>query len=224
MNKIVIILLLIFFIVIIFQYKKNNELEYKIKQQEQEIEASSKYIRNLTERLNKKKTEEESVISKAEKLRNLLDSYLAEQKLDENISEEELRENLKKNEQEKRFIPNMIPVKGEFTISQRFHIKHKALDFAAPLGTEVAAAAAGEILSVKEDKYFGNVIVMDHFNGYETTYAHLAKILVESGDFIKKGLTIGLVGDTGNSTAPHLHFEIKLNGKNIDPEKMVILK
>ena len=77
------------------------------------------------------------------------------------------------------------------------------------------------MLSVYEDEYFGNVILIDHFNQYATLYAHLQNTLVEMGESVKKGQVIALSGNTGNSTAPHLHFEIMVNGMNIDPESVL---
>ncbi len=119
---------------------------------------------------------------------------------------------------------DLIPVQGNFALSQKFSEKHKAVDFAAPTGTEVVASAAGEILSVYYDKYFGNVMIVDHLNEYATLYAHLATSIYEAKTFVEKGETIALVGNTGNSTAPHLHFEILVNGENIDPEKILNIK
>ena len=91
------------------------------------------------------------------------------------------------------------------------------MDFATSLNTEVIASAYGEVISVSIHKYYGKLIKIDHFNGYYTRYAHLSKILVKEGQLVKKGDSIGLVGDTGNSTSPHLHFEVLLDSNNIDP-------
>jgi len=106
-------------------------------------------------------------------------------------------------------------------LSQFFSHKHPALDFAVPLGTEVIAAASGEVLSVYEDKYLGKVVMIDHLNEYATLYAHLAKIFVTENMSVQKGEIIGLAGNTGNSTAPHLHFEILKNGENINPAEIL---
>jgi len=118
----------------------------------------------------------------------------------------------------------MIPVAGQFVISQRFKEIHPAIDLAATLGSPVVTSATGEVVSVKEDNYFGNMITIDHFNGIVTNYAHLAKVLVEEGDIVKKGMSIGLVGNTGNSTGPHLHFEILDNGSAVDPEEFIVFE
>jgi len=85
----------------------------------------------------------------------------------------------------------------------------------------VVSAAQGEVLSVYDDKYFGRVVLIDHFNQYATLYAHLQSSLVEMGESVEKGQTIALSGNSGNSTAPHLHFEILVDGVNIDPETVL---
>jgi murein DD-endopeptidase MepM/ murein hydrolase activator NlpD len=113
--------------------------------------------------------------------------------------------------------PSGIPVKGDFAISQRFSATHTAVDFAAPQGAEVVASAAGEVASVYWDDYFGNVVLVDHLNQYLTMYAHLSVVFVQEGDAVQAGETLALVGNTGNSSAPHLHFEIVIHGESVDP-------
>ena len=71
------------------------------------------------------------------------------------------------------------------------------------------------------DKFFGNTIILNHLNEYKTKYSHLAKIFVFKHYCVKKGNLIGLVGSTGRSSAPHLHYEIFKNNKNIDPIKII---
>jgi len=88
-------------------------------------------------------------------------------------------------------------------------------------GTPVLAAASGAVLKIRTDttpgKGYGNMITIDHGNGWTTAYAHLSKILCKVGDEISAGQKIGLVGTTGGSTGPHLHFEVRANGVPQDP-------
>jgi len=193
----------------------------------QEIEALSNYLENMQEKILQYETErqEGTEIPKTLKIRELLDSYLKERNqqtetFDETISTEELRKDLEDFQLKSRFVPNITPLSDEFTLSQRFTAQHKALDLAAPLGSEIVATAAGVVKSVYEDKYFGHVVVIDHLNHYLTFYAHLAKIFHQQGFFVEKGQTIGLVGSSGFSTHSHLHYEIIYRGENIDPETM----
>lgn len=94
---------------------------------------------------------------------------------------------------------------------------HAGIDIGAKQGDPVYAAAAGEIITTAQDNSHGKYIIIQHPGGLQSWYLHLSKISVSEGDFIKKGQTIGQVGNTGRSTGPHLHFEIVKNGKTIDP-------
>jgi hypothetical protein len=95
---------------------------------------------------------------------------------------------------------------------------HSGIDFSAPTGTEVYATGNGIVKEVKSSRTgYGKQIVIDHGYGYETMYAHLHKFEVKRGQKIKRGQLIGQVGNTGKSTAPHLHYEIHKNGKTINP-------
>ncbi|RME81665.1 MAG: LysM peptidoglycan-binding domain-containing protein [Caldilineae bacterium] len=104
-------------------------------------------------------------------------------------------------------------------VSQGFrHGKHMAVDLAAPEGTPVRAADTGIVLKAGwSDSGYGYRIVIDHGIDYITLYAHLSEYYVQPGDIVQKGEIIGLVGSTGNSTGPHLHFEIRDFGYLIDP-------
>ena len=94
---------------------------------------------------------------------------------------------------------------------------HQGLDIAAPMGTTVTAAAAGTIISAGWYGGYGNYILIDHGGGMATGYGHLSQIFVSAGQQVQKGQAIGAVGSTGMSTGPHLHFEVRMNGKPSDP-------
>jgi murein DD-endopeptidase MepM/ murein hydrolase activator NlpD len=94
---------------------------------------------------------------------------------------------------------------------------HSGLDIAAKEDEPVFAAAEGTVVSVGSDKSHGNNIVIEHSKGLRTWYMHLNKNLVQQGQTVKKGETIGLLGSTGRSTGPHLHYEVIKNGVSIDP-------
>jgi murein DD-endopeptidase MepM/ murein hydrolase activator NlpD len=94
---------------------------------------------------------------------------------------------------------------------------HPGVDLGANYGDTVHAAAAGTIASAGWDGGYGLKIDIDHGNGYHTWYAHLSKIAVHEGEYVHKGEMIGLVGSTGFSTGPHLHYQIMLNGATVDP-------
>ena len=227
MKKYLIIVIIFFLLLIIFfSFKENRKLKLENRVQEQELESTNFYLKELEEQIQSLQEDEYEPVSKTDKMKKLLNEFLDEQKKKNEekilkISKEELQKELIQYEKKIRFTPDLIPVKGEYAISQKFSEKHSGLDFAAGLGTEVISSAAGEVLSVYEDKYFGKVIIIDHLNDYSTFYAHLAKTLVDPKVFVEKCQTIGLVGSSGNSSAPHLHFEIMINGENIDPDSLL---
>jgi murein DD-endopeptidase MepM/ murein hydrolase activator NlpD len=95
---------------------------------------------------------------------------------------------------------------------------HEGVDLGADYGEAVHASAAGTVASADWDGGYGLKIDIDHGNGYHTWYAHLSKTEVHAGQYVHKGEEIGLVGSTGFSTGPHLHYQIMLNGTAVDPD------
>lgn len=99
---------------------------------------------------------------------------------------------------------------------------HTGIDFAVPEGTPVRAAAAGTVTFAGwHDSGFGLLVVLDHGNGYETYYAHLSRVLVAVGQYVQAGETLALSGNTGLSTGPHLHFEVRYLGTPVDPRPLL---
>jgi murein DD-endopeptidase MepM/ murein hydrolase activator NlpD len=98
---------------------------------------------------------------------------------------------------------------------------HTGLDIAAPYGTSIRAALGGRVKFVGWKGGYGKTVIVEHANGYETLYGHCSKILVNSGQTVKKGERIAKVGTTGVSNGPHVHFEVKKGGKRTNPEGML---
>lgn len=98
---------------------------------------------------------------------------------------------------------------------------HSGLDIAAPKGTPVKAAKAGIISNTGNYFFSGNIVFIDHGQSFITSYAHLDQILVNPGQVVEEGHIIGLVGNTGRATGPHLHWSVSLNGVRVDPELFI---
>jgi murein DD-endopeptidase MepM/ murein hydrolase activator NlpD len=108
------------------------------------------------------------------------------------------------------------PISGLLT--QGYHAAHRAIDVGAPIGTPVYAADSGYVtMAGRTGGGYGTAIVINHGNGFQTLYAHLSAVLVRVGDSVSRGDRIGSCGNTGRSTGPHLHFEIRLNGVQRNP-------
>ncbi len=128
--------------------------------------------------------------------------------------------------------PSFLPVAGE--ISSSFGMRkhpiygdyrfHHGVDISAPEGTPVYSAMSGRVIFSGEEAGYGNVVVVDHGNGYITKYAHNRVNLVKEGDYVDAAAVIAEVGSTGASTGPHLHFEVRYDGKSIDPINVLAMR
>jgi murein DD-endopeptidase MepM/ murein hydrolase activator NlpD len=121
------------------------------------------------------------------------------------------------------FLPTRLPVNGVLTTHYReagtlARRNHRGIDIAAPSGTVIQAAGSGVVLLSDWTPDFGNLVIVSHGMGYATYYGHAQKSLVEQGMQVKKGQAIALVGSSGISSAPHLHFELWKNGEPVNPE------
>ena len=108
--------------------------------------------------------------------------------------------------------------------SSTFGGPHPGVDVAVPVGTPIRAAGGGTIVEVGDNAKYGRFVRVEHRDGYETLYAHASEILVKQGDKIPSGRTIALSGNTGQSTAPHLHFEVRQAGAAVDPMLIITKK
>ena len=95
------------------------------------------------------------------------------------------------------------------------------IDIAATRGTPILATASGKVSFAGWSSGYGYLVKIDHGSGVETYYGHCSKLYVSAGDTVEAGEQIAAVGSTGNSTGNHLHFEIRLNGKQVNPQKYV---
>ncbi|MGB0997529.1 MAG: peptidoglycan DD-metalloendopeptidase family protein [Pseudomonadales bacterium] len=98
---------------------------------------------------------------------------------------------------------------------------HAGIDFAGSQGSDVIAVASGVVVFADRRDGYGNMVEIHHGNGITSRYGHHDKLLVKAGQIVKKGDVIGLMGNSGRSTGPHVHFEVLRNGRNIDPSRFV---
>ena len=119
------------------------------------------------------------------------------------------------------------PIKAAWRLTSRFGLRndpftgvkssHTGVDMACPTGTPIYAAMSGVVVLAGWSNVFGNYIIIDHENGYQTLYGHMSKRIAQKGQRVSQGTRIGLVGSTGYSTGPHLHFTVYKNKKLVDP-------
>ncbi len=132
----------------------------------------------------------------------------------------------------KAFLRNPLEfsrISSGFSLSRKHPITndwraHRGVDFAAPTGTKVRASADGKVVFSGRQNGYGNVVILEHGGRYSTLYAHLSRIStdVRVGTRVSQGDTIGLVGATGWATGPHLHYEMRISGRHVDPMKVAL--
>lgn len=141
-----------------------------------------------------------------------------------------LQDMIMSRELRKEILPSGYPLKqgyvtsgygsrtDPFTGKKKFH---KGVDFAGKRGTEIIAAAAGVVIKSERHRGFGNIVELSHPDGYVTRYAHNQKNLVEEGELVEKGQTIALLGSSGRSSGPHVHFEVNQNDRSVNPSRLI---
>ena len=144
-------------------------------------------------------------------------------------SYEELLDIAKNQEQRMENIPAIQPVLNKdlkrmasgygWRVDPVYHIRrfHEGMDFSAPVGTDIFATGNGTVTYSGWKQGYGETIEIDHGFNYKTRYAHCSKRMVKVGQKVKRGDVIALVGNTGKSTGPHLHYEVHYNGRHVDP-------
>jgi len=128
-------------------------------------------------------------------------------------------------------VPIRKPVTGEIDLSSPFGVRmdpfvheaamHTGLDFRGDLGEAIHATAAGTVTVAGWSGGYGKMVEVDHGNGLATRYAHLSAIDVKVGDKVRIGDIVGRLGSTGRSTGPHLHYETRINGEAVNPQKFL---
>jgi murein DD-endopeptidase MepM/ murein hydrolase activator NlpD len=144
---------------------------------------------------------------------------------------EEAKDSLASHSQRLAATPSIMPTQGWLTSafsSMREHPilhiarPHEGIDVTAPMGSPIEAPAAGVVTDAGWESGYGNTVTIDHGYGITTKFAHASKLLVRTGQRVQRGQRIALVGNTGLATGPHLHYEVHVNGRPVDPLKYVL--
>jgi murein DD-endopeptidase MepM/ murein hydrolase activator NlpD len=144
---------------------------------------------------------------------------------------EEAKDSLASHSQRLAATPSIMPTQGWLTSafsSMREHPilhiarPHEGIDVTAPMGSPIEAPAAGTVTDAGWESGYGNTVTIDHGYGVVTKFAHCSKLLVRTGQHVSRGSKIALVGNTGLATGPHLHYEVHVNGRPVDPLKYVL--
>jgi murein DD-endopeptidase MepM/ murein hydrolase activator NlpD len=144
---------------------------------------------------------------------------------------EEAKDSLASHSQQLAATPSIMPTQGWLTSafsSMREHPilhiarPHEGIDVTAPMGSPIEAPAAGVVTDAGWESGYGNTVTIDHGYGITTKFAHASKLLVKTGQRVQRGQRIALVGNTGLATGPHLHYEVHVNGRPVDPLKYVL--
>ncbi|ACI20825.1 M23 family metallopeptidase [Thermodesulfovibrio yellowstonii] len=156
---------------------------------------------------------------------NFLNSISKNQKI-------ELKPSLDNQEEQRKFnLPNKISLPASGKITSPFGLRtdpidgklrhHNGIDIAVPEGTEIKPALSGKVVYSGYSNGYGNCVIVEHENGIQTIYAHNSKNLVKVGDTVTADTVIALSGSTGRTTGPHLHFEVRKDGKPVNPVAML---
>ncbi len=144
---------------------------------------------------------------------------------------EEAKDSLASHSQRLAATPSIMPTQGWLTSAFSYmrehpilHIArpHEGIDVTAPMGSPIEAPAAGVVTDAGWESGYGNTVTIDHGYGITTKFAHASKLLVKTGQRVQRGQRIALVGNTGLATGPHLHYEVHVNGRPVDPLKYVL--
>lgn len=215
------------------QLKEENMAMKNIGEKVEAIEQLSHYLQRIATATNtdpkktgmtySKTTQSDEAVYSKDNMDEILDNM-------RNSSAEGIKTQTKNKESMEQYgasVPNIVPVVDGW-ITRRFSTTgtdtssaHTGIDYAATLGTLIRATAPGIVEEVNNDRYFGKIVIIKHGFGFTTKYGHCSQILVGVGDHVERGQTIALVGNTGRSSAPHLHYEVLKDGKNVDPIQYV---
>jgi murein DD-endopeptidase MepM/ murein hydrolase activator NlpD len=203
---------------------KKESLEARLS----ELEELKVYEEDKRDAVIKRTEERQKYLDQVMSEKSLLEKALDEMEKQSKDLERIIAEAQAKGNLPSRDLSMIWPVTGYWITSyygMRYHPVlgydrfHSGIDYAADYNVPIKAAESGKVLSAGVNGGYGNCVIIDHGGGISTLYGHANKLLVKAGDVVVKGQQIALVGSTGVSTGPHLHFEVRVNGQTADPLK-----
>lgn len=210
-----------------YEVALNNETKTYVKT----LEEAEKIVNEIKEEFSNDNLELDLQISEkyTESIENVDTNSLEVATANVESGAKEIKEN-KENENALAIVNNIklsvLPVTGRITsrYGERSSLRrstHTGLDIACTTGTDIKVVSNGTVTFSGKKGSYGNLIIVDHGNGVETWYGHCSKLYANVGDTVTAGDVIAAVGSTGNSTGPHLHFEIRINGECVNPQNYV---
>ena len=210
-----------------YEVALNNEIKSYVKT----LEEAEKVVNEIKEEFSNDNLELDLQISEkyTESIENVDTNSLEVATANVESGAKEIKEN-KENENALAIVNNIklsvLPVTGRITsrYGERSSLRrstHTGLDIACTTGTDIKVVSNGTVTFSGKKGSYGNLIIVDHGNGVETWYGHCSKLYANVGDNVTAGDVIAAVGSTGNSTGPHLHFEIRINGECVNPQNYV---
>lgn len=201
-------------------------LKQQASSKKNELNVASRENKDLYTKLAKNQKELEKAldaeIKESKEIESAIKAILAAQK-NSNLAYNGQRYNILKNSEAGKTIRATSLFGNRYHPVLKVYKLHTGIDYGVPTGTPVHAMADGEVIIATYSSGYGNYVVINHGSGISTLYAHNSKLLVKVGDKVKGGEIISKSGNTGYSTGPHLHFEVRKNGTPINPEPYVII-
>ncbi|WP_461207335.1 peptidoglycan DD-metalloendopeptidase family protein [Clostridium sp. DL1XJH146] len=210
-----------------------HNVEDEIKDKLQKIEELEKQIQEKMESTNDLKEIEIVKLTYGEMNDEIIDLSYSQlpEKLDEKIEDLKcIMDDVEAVKRDNDRIPTLMPATGNITSYFGYRSNpfsgggsefHSGVDIANSTGTEIVATADGYVIQSGVSSGYGNLVAIDHKNGYVSYYGHNSSLVVKEGEWVEKGQLISYMGSTGRSTGPHVHFEIRLNNTPIDPIELL---
>lgn len=212
--------------------KQKQEVEKIVKDletQKEEIAQKKKQQQKISQVLENTKTSRKYYMSKLTEEEKQIQTQIEEYKMQMAKIEIEIRKLSGLSSFGEDYIGGEMvwPIPGYTKITSQYGMRthpitglyslHTGTDVGAPIGANFVAAASGVVTKAEYNKYYGNMVIIDHGGGVQTLYAHGSEIVVKLGDLVSQGDVVLKVGSTGYSTGPHAHFEIRIDGKTVNP-------